>query len=179
MLRQTISGLGYSNFQIWEEICLFNQWPRSHITGVSRKTCNTCYCSSMMCWDPMRYTRRHLARFRACGVVGSGRYLLDFPLFSSLRAEHGPGECHMSAIYGGLYSSMCGHRVCMMMHGILYNWERCLVVPLLYPSRRVSDWVESAALTSDHEVFVTTQPRSCYAQWVLHAFLSYHTIYLQ
>ena len=111
MLRQTISGLGCPNFQICEKICLFNQWPRSHITGVSRMTCNARYYSSMMCWDPMRYTRLHLARFRARSVVGCWRYLLDFPLFSSLRAEHGPGECRMSAIYGGLHGSMCGHRV--------------------------------------------------------------------
>jgi len=69
----------------------------------------------------MRYTRRHLARFRARGVVGSGRFLLDFPLFSSLRAEHGPGECYMSAIYGELYGSICGHGVRIMEHGITYN----------------------------------------------------------
>ena len=69
----------------------------------------------------MRYTRRHLARFRACGVVGSGRYLLDFPLFSSLRAEHGLGECHMSAIYSGLYGSICEHGAFMTMRGITYN----------------------------------------------------------
>ena len=143
MLRQTISGLGCPNFQICEEICLFNQWPRSHITGVSRMTCNARYYSSMMCWDPMRYTRLHLARFRARSVVGCWRYLLDFPLFSSLRAEHGPGECRMSAIYGGLHGSMCGHGVwiwCKVFHIIESDACHCVVIFLFITDICLLSW---------------------------------------